>query len=71
MSTPQFDIRIDTKGKVHVKVSGVSGEECVRLTDLITSMIGREDSRQMTAEYHALPGDVHLTNPQQVRVRYE
>ncbi|MDX2133107.1 MAG: DUF2997 domain-containing protein [Planctomycetota bacterium] len=68
MSAPQFDIRIDTSGKLTVKVSGVSGEECMRLSDMLAQIVGREVSREKTSEYYA-PGSVRITTPQQVHGR--
>lgn len=53
MPTPTFDIRIDKSGKLTVRVSGVSGEECLKLSDMIAQIVGREESRELTPEYHA------------------
>lgn len=55
MSQPQFDIRIDTHGKMTIKVSGTSGEECAKLTDMLARIVGIEDSREYTSE-HRSPG---------------
>lgn len=65
MSNPQFDIRIEKNGKLTVKVSGVSGEECMRLTDMIAQIVGREESREKTSEYDG-PGAVRVTTGQSV-----
>lgn len=66
MSQPQFDIKIDKSGKMTIKVSGVSGEECARLTDMIARIVGIEESREYTAEYrspgvNARVGGIHQT----------
>lgn len=55
MSQPQFDIRIDAQGKLTIKVSGTSGEECAKLTDMLARIVGIEESREYTAEYRS-PG---------------
>lgn len=65
MSAPEFDIRIDKAGKLTVRVSGVSGEECMRLSDMLAEIIGREDSREKTSEYYG-PGNVRLSSSNQV-----
>jgi hypothetical protein len=53
---PTIDITIDADGKVKVKVHGVSGKECTNLTDAIAKIVGREESRSLTSEYHQSPG---------------
>ena len=55
MGQPEFDITIGKDGKVKVRVQGVHGPECVELADLLRDIIGKEDSRQLTAEYYG-PG---------------
>ncbi len=55
MSEHQFDIRIDKSGKMTIKVSGTSGEECARLTDMLAKIVGIEESREYTSE-HRSPG---------------
>ena len=60
MSAPEFDVSIGADGKVKVKVKGVSGEECVKLTDMIRDIVGKEDSRAKTAEYYGPGGSVRI-----------
>jgi hypothetical protein len=60
MSQPEFDITIGKDGKVRVKVSGVSGQECIELTDMLRDIIGREESRELTSEYYGAPGKVRI-----------
>jgi len=60
MSKPEFDIAIGKDGKVTVKVHGVSGAECVALSDMLKQIIGQEDSRQLTPEYYGSPGNVRI-----------
>lgn len=55
MSNPEFNITIDKKGKLKVEISGVQGEECMQLADLIKNIIGQEESREKTSEYYG-PG---------------
>lgn len=51
MERPEFDIRIARNGKVTVEVKGTSGPRCLELADLIREIVGREEQRQLTAEY--------------------
>lgn len=68
MKKPQFDISIAKDGSVKIKVSGVSGQECVRLTDMLAQMIGREDSRSLTSEYLG-GGDVRINSTVDAHIR--
>ncbi|MBY0262027.1 MAG: DUF2997 domain-containing protein [Phycisphaerales bacterium] len=61
MSTPKFDITIDKNGQVKIKVHGVSGKECLQITDMLKEIIGREESRQLTSEYYGSPGHVRTS----------
>lgn len=58
MKKPSLDISIGKDGKVSVKVHGVSGPECLRLTDAIAKIIGHEESRSLTSEYYG--GEQHV-----------
>ncbi|MBX3383973.1 MAG: DUF2997 domain-containing protein [Phycisphaeraceae bacterium] len=69
MKKPQFDISIAKDGSVKIKVSGVSGQECVRLTDMLAQMIGREDSRSLTSEYLGGGGDVRINSTVDAHIR--
>ena len=68
-SNSQFDIQIGKDGKVVVKVSGVSGEECTALSDMLRDIVGREDSRQLTAEHYGPPGQVRHGTSIEARAR--
>ena len=60
MAQPEFDIRIGRDGRVKVIVQGVSGEECLELTDMLRDIIGREESRELTSEYYGPAGQVRV-----------
>ena len=60
MAQPEFDIAIGKDGKVTVKVSGVSGQECIALTDMLKEIVGREDGRELTPEYYGSSGKVRI-----------
>lgn len=56
----EFDISIGKDGQVKVKVHGSSGEECMKLSDMIRDIIGREESRERTSEFFGTPGHVRV-----------
>jgi hypothetical protein len=54
-----LNVRIDTKGRLHVKPDGTEGDECVDLMDFIKSIPGLsiiETNRVDTGK----PGDIYL-----------
>ena len=67
MGKPEFDITIGKDGKVKIKVHGVSGKECVALTDMLKQIVGHEDSRELTSEYFGTPGSVRIDTHVQSR----
>jgi hypothetical protein len=69
MGAHEFDIRIDKDGQVRVKVHGSSGEECMKLSDMIRDIIGREESRELTSEYYGTPGRVRIDAKAENNVR--
>jgi hypothetical protein len=56
----EFDISIGKDGQVRLKVHGSSGEECLKLSDMVRDIIGREESRERTAEFCGAPGQVRV-----------
>lgn len=52
MDQPEFEIEIRPDGQVKVHVKGVSGQQCLSYADLLVEIIGRETSRELTAEYY-------------------
>lgn len=56
----ELDITIGKNGQVRVKVHGSSGEQCMKLSDMIRDIIGREESRELTSEFHGPPGQVRV-----------
>lgn len=52
MDQPEFEIEIRPDGHVKVLVKGVSGQQCLSYADLLAEIIGRENSRELTAEYY-------------------
>lgn len=71
MEHPEFDIRIGKDGTVTVRVTGVSGERCLELSDMLREIIGREQSRELTSEFYG-PGEgkVRIEAKVQGRIRH-
>ncbi len=69
MSQPEFDITIGKDGRVNVRVRGVSGKECLALTDMLRDLLGREESRELTSEYYGPPGAVRVESQVKGRTR--
>lgn len=55
----KLNVRIDTKGNLHVKPDGTEGEECVDLMEFIKTIPGLSiiESKRVDTDN---PGDVHL-----------
>jgi hypothetical protein len=52
MAGPQFDITIGKDGQIKIKVHGVSGKECLKVTDMLREIVGKENERKLTNEYY-------------------
>lgn len=71
MKQPEIDIKIDKTGRVTVTVSGISGEPCLKLSDAITQIIGKLESRELTPEYRAEQWQSTTRPEQHVRTRFD
>lgn len=60
MERPELDISIARNGKLKVQIKGVKGKRCVELADLLRDIIGREESRHLTADYYEMEGAVRI-----------
>jgi len=67
MSTPEFEITIAKDGQVTVRVTGVSGQECLELSDMLKQIIGHEESRSLTSEFYGPDGKVRIDARVQAR----
>jgi hypothetical protein len=54
-----LNVRIDTKGRLHVKPDGTQGEECVDLMEFIKTIPGLSIVETQRVDTDR-PGDVHL-----------
>lgn len=69
MGKPQFDIEIGKDGRVRVRVEGVSGAECIALSDMLKEIVGKEHSRELTPEYYGGEGKVRTDGRVQGRAK--
>ena len=60
MERPEFNVTITPKGKVKVEIKGVKGQRCIELADLLKEIVGKEEQRQLTADYYAPDGKVRI-----------
>ncbi len=60
MDQPEFQIEIRPDGQVKVLVKGVSGRQCMSYADLLADIIGKETSRERTAEYYEQDAAVRI-----------
>jgi hypothetical protein len=54
MAQEELEIEIDASGKVTIRTKGIKGEACLDYTDIFVQLLGREESRQLTHEYHEM-----------------
>jgi hypothetical protein len=52
MNDEQIEIEIAADGKVVVRTLGIKGPRCVEVAEAIAQIVGREESRRLTAEYY-------------------
>ena len=52
MAHQEIEIEIGADGKVTVRTKGIKGPACVDVAEMFAQIIGREESRQLTAEYY-------------------
>jgi hypothetical protein len=52
MTEQELEIIIAKDGKVTVKTHGIKGEACMEYADIFVKLLGREDSREKTAEFY-------------------
>ena len=67
MSQEEIEITIAPDGKVTVATHGIKGADCLKAAAEIVKIIGEEDSRRLTAEYH----EVQQTVKQSINVRQQ
>jgi hypothetical protein len=51
----EIEIEIDAAGKVTIRTKGIKGAACLDAVEALVKLLGREESRELTAEYHEQP----------------
>ena len=51
MEMQELEITIDNDGRVHIRVSGARGEDCLALTQSLEEAIGEVKNRSFLPEY--------------------
>ncbi len=67
MAAEEFEIEIGPDGKVVVRTIGIKGPRCVDVAEAIAQIVGREESRRLTEEYHEAGIQAHAQVEQRVR----
>jgi hypothetical protein len=52
MAKEELEIEISASGKVTVRTIGIKGARCLDVAEVVTGIVGREEDRQLTTEYH-------------------
>ena len=55
MTQEELEIEIDASGKVTVKTKGIKGASCLEVVEALARLLGREESRELTAEFYEQP----------------
>jgi hypothetical protein len=58
MAQEELEIEISASGKVTVRTIGIKGPRCLDVAGFLAQIIGREESRDLTREYHESQGRV-------------
>lgn len=64
----ELEIEISPTGQVTVRTIGIKGAKCLDAAEFIAGIVGREESRQLTREYHET--DQHIEQHQNIHRRH-
>ena len=67
MNDEEIEIEIGADGKVVVRTVGIKGPRCLDVAEAIAQIVGREESRRLTAEYYEEQLQTHSLVEQRVR----
>lgn len=67
MNDEEIEIEISADGRVTVRTVGIKGPRCVEAAESIAQIIGREETRRLTEEYHEAGLQSHSHVEQRVR----
>ena len=57
MADQELEIEIDAAGRVTMRTKGIKGAACMDFADLMAQIVGREESRETTAEFYEEAGE--------------
>jgi hypothetical protein len=52
MAREELEIEISPSGQVTARTIGIKGPRCLDLAEMLARIVGREESRELTAEYY-------------------
>jgi hypothetical protein len=58
MAQEEIEIEISPSGKVTARTKGFKGPRCLDVADMLARIVGREESRELTAEYYEVQESV-------------
>lgn len=64
----EVEIEISPTGQVVVRTIGIKGSKCIDAAEFIAKIVGREESRVMTSEYHET--DLQVERHQNIHRRH-
>ncbi len=67
MNDEEIEIVSGADGKVVVRTIGIKGPRCLDVAEAIAQIVGREESRRLTEEYHEAGIQAHAQVEQRVR----
>jgi len=67
MEAHDLEIIIGKDGKVQVKTSGAKGKSCLEYIKLVEQIVGKTESKEMTAEFYEPDSHVKIDDAQQQR----
>jgi hypothetical protein len=64
----ELEIEISPTGQVVVRTIGIKGSKCIDAAEFIAKIVGREESRVLTSEYHET--ELHVEQRQNIHRRH-
>jgi hypothetical protein len=63
----EIEIEIGPEGKVTLRTKGIKGPRCLEVAEAFAQIVGREQSRELTSEYHESEIEARRHQDQQQR----
>jgi Protein of unknown function (DUF2997) len=64
----EIEIEISPNGQVVVRTIGIKGAKCIDAAEFIANIVGREESRILTSEFHE--AEQQVERHQEIRRRH-